>query len=419
MSPRRTRHSAIGVLDIGSAKIAAAVIVVEQPLDGSPHALRVAGIGMQKSRGVKAGLLTDLDAAEDAVRGAVAQAEKAAGLGIDSVAVTVSCGRLGSSYFTARAETASGVVQPADMARALDGAKAYAERNGRMLVHLNTLGYGLDGFATAVDPRGLAGRTLTARMHAVTADEMPLRNILLLLERCHLGCDGLIATPYASGFAVTTPEERALGVIAIDLGAGTSSASVFADGRLIATEVVPIGAQHITFDIAKTLQAPLGEAERIKTLYGTLVSAQSDQHDTFSYALSGEEEGATFDATRAQLTAIIRPRVAQTLGALRERLMSGGRWQQAQQFVLTGGGSQLIGAAEFASSTYGQRVRLGRPGGMAGVPTSTASGPLAAVLGLGLASRESSVAVEASGYGRGGGESGYLGRVGSWLRNGF
>lgn len=423
MSPRRVRQSTLGLLDIGSAKIAAAVIVVDQDRVDGANGLRVAGLGMQKSRGVKSGLLNDLDAAEDAVRAAVAQAERAAGLGIDSVAVSVSCGQLASSYFTARADVEAGVVRDADIARAFSGGRAYAERNGRMLVHLNALGYGLDGAMTQSHPRGLAGRNLAARMHAVTADEMPLRNLLMLIERCHLQCDGLIAAPYASGLAVTTAEERALGVIAIDMGAGTTSSAVFADGRLVATDVVPVGAQHITIDIAKALQTPLGEAERIKTLYGTLISAQSDQNETFSYTLSGEEEGATYDATRAQLTAIIRPRIAHTLETIVERLRARGQWAQCQQIVLTGGGSQLIGCANFASSIFGCRARLGRPGGLSGVPSSGATGPIAAVLGLGLALHEGSVVGEtgdvigASSFGKG--ESGYLGRVGSWLRAGF
>ena len=137
--------------------------------------------------------------------------------------MSVSCGRLKSTHFAANAEIESGVVTDHDIARMLDGGRAYAEREGRTLIHMNRLGFRLDGAEGMRDPKGLAGRQLSAHLHAVTADEAPLRNLLLLIERCYLGCDGLIATPYASALATTTEEERALGVTVIDFGAGTTS----------------------------------------------------------------------------------------------------------------------------------------------------------------------------------------------------
>ena len=409
----RRSQDIFGILDIGTSKVAAAVVVA------SPGAApSIAGLGMQRSKGVKAGVLTDLDEAEMAVRSAISQAERAAGVTLDSVSVTVSCGRIKSTHFAANADIASGVVSDDDIDKMLDGGRAYAERDGRTLLHMNRLGFRLDGAEGVRDPRGLAARHLTAHLHAVTADEAPLRNLLLLIERCYLGCDGLVATPYASALATTTEEERAVGVTCIDFGAGTTSISMFADGRFAGAEVIPVGSQHITFDIAKTLQTPLSEAERIKTLYGTLVSAQSDEHESFSYPLTGDDDGASYQTTKARLTDIIRPRVAQILGLARERLAQNGASAYAgDKVVLTGGASQLLGYSEFTANALGRPARLGRPGAMAGLPDSITGPQFAALAGLCYAARQS--AGELGGRRERQGTQGYLGRVGSWLRAGF
>lgn len=411
-----------GLLDIGTAKVSAAVLVRDPKSPtaiGSSPAVKVAGLGVHRSKGVKAGVLTDLDDAELAVRAAISQAERAAGVTLESVIVSVSCGRLKSQHFAAGAEIEGGTVGEDDIARVLSGARAYAERDGRTLIHMNRIGFRLDGAQGIRDPAGLAARRMFADMHAVTADEAPVRNLLLLIERCYLACDGLVATPYASALAVTTEEERQLGVTCIDFGAGTASAAIFAEGRFIGAEVVPVGSQHITFDIARALQTPLEEAERIKTLYGTLLSAQSDEHETFSYPLAGEEDGAVYQTNKARLGDIIRPRVAQILSLVRERLAQNGASAYAgDKVVLTGGAAQLLGIAEFAANEFGQAVRIGRPLILPGLPQAIAGPQFAALTGLALAAdsglEEFSPYRDRDAFGQG-----YLGRVGSWLKSGF
>ena len=411
-----------GLLDIGTSKIAAAVLAVDPKAavsadDGSQA--KIIGLGMHRSKGVKAGVLTDLDEAETAVRAAIGQAERAAGVTLESVIVTVASGRLKSHHFAAGAEIESGKVRDDDVARVMAGGRSFAERDGRMLVHMNRLGFRLDGSNGVRDPRGLAARHLAADLHAVTADEAPLRNLLLLIERCYLACDGLVATPYASALAVTTEEERQIGVTCIDLGAGTASIALFADGRFIGADVIPVGSQHITFDIARALQTPLAEAERIKTLYGTLVSAQSDEHESFSFSLAGEEDGATYQTSKARLTEIIRPRVAQILSLVSERLAQNGASAFAgDKVVLTGGASQMLGLAEFTANELGKPVRVGKPGVIAGLPQAIAGPQFSSLAGLVSAARtglgEFSSHRERDAFGQG-----YLGRVGSWLKAGF
>ena len=374
---------------------------------------------MQKSKGVKAGVLTDLDAAEDAVRAAISQAEQAAGVNIGSVSVAISAGRLGSKHFAANADIGSGVVSDSDVQRMMDGGRAFAERDGRMLIHMNRLGFRLDGTEGVLDPRGLAARKLSAHLHAVTADEAPLRNLLLLIERAHLACDGLGCCAVCQ-CACRDDGRRARAWCYNNRFRRRHNDNRHFRGRaFVGADVVPVGSQHVTFDIAKTLQTPLVEAERIKTLYGTMVTAQSDEHEAFTYPLAGEEDGATYQTTKARLTDIIRPRVAQILGLVRERLAENGASAYAgEKIVVTGGASQLLGISEFVANQMGRPVRIGRPIAMPELPEAFSGPQFATIAGLAIAS-----VAQDTGFGsyrdRGDPARGYLGRVSSWLKAGF
>jgi cell division protein FtsA len=188
---------------------------------------------------------------------------------------------------------------------------------------------------------------------------------------------------------------------------------------LLGCDVVPVGAQHITYDIAKTLQTPLAEAERIKNLYGTLVRAQSDEHESFSYPITGEDDGADYNATKARLADIIRPRAGQILNLVHERLVQNPTSRYAgDKVVLTGGASQLLGLSEFAATALGRQVRLGRPQQALGLSESLSGPQFTALTGLAAAVARSDREFHRQ-PGHGVAHQGYLGRVGSWLKAGF
>ena len=421
MVERRT-YRTFGLLDIGTSKTVAAVVVSEYVTGDSKLSLRLAGLGMQRSKGVKAGVLTDLDEAESVVRGVISQAERAAGISVDGFTLSVSAGRISSVHCTARTDVEAGSISNEDLARLMSAGESYVQRNGRTLLHLNHLGYEVDGAPGVRDPLGLSARRLSAGLHAVTADEAPLRNLLILIDRCYASCEGLVATSYASALSVTTPEERQFGGTCIDFGAGTTSIALFVDGRFAGTDVIPVGSQHITYDIAKALQTPLAEAERIKTLYGTLLNAQSDEHESFSYPIAGEEEDdGSCETSKARLTDIIRPRVHQIMGLVRERLaLNAASPYVGDKVVLTGGASQLIGLAGFVANEFGRSVRVGRPADLPGLTASLSGPQLATLLGLTIvAARGDSELNINMAHGRKTATQGYLGRVGTWLKQGF
>ncbi len=413
----------VGVLDIGSVKTTCLIAAIgpwTSERSGGQDRMRVVGVAQQRSHGVTAGVITDLDRAEQVTRATIAQAEAMAGVTLDDIAVSVSCGQLVSQNFRASADVASGIVDDDDLARLHGAGRGYAKQEGRSLIHLNHRGYRIDGSESIVDPRGMAAKRIMADWHAVTADDAPIQNLLLMIERCYLRVSHMFAAPYASGLATTTEEERQLGITCIDLGGGTTTLSVFSDGAFLFTDSLAMGANHITFDIARALQTPLAEAERIKALYGSVISAQSDEHETFSYPLVGGEDGDVNQTTKAQLSEIIRQRFEGLAKRIDTRVSEAGvRPYAGDQIVITGGGSQLVGAGTYLSQVLGRRVRIANPVALSGLPQVMTSPAFATVVGL-LEARASDLHSSATARRpKVRSSKSYIDRVGSWLKQGF
>lgn len=418
-SPVRT----IGAVDIGSSKTVC-LIAAFGPWSGGKAGqqdqLRIVGVAQQRSHGVTAGVITDLDKAEQVTRATIAEAEAMAGVTLDDIIVSVSGGQLVSRNFRATTDVAEGLIDDDALDRLHRAGRTYAKKDGRSVVHLNNHGYRIDGADHVVDPRGMAAKRLTVDWHAVTADDAPIQNLLLMIERAYLSASHMYVAPYASGLATTTDEERQLGVTCIDFGGGTTTLSVFTDGKFMFTDSIPVGANHITFDIARALQTPLAEAERIKALYGSVIRAQSDQHESFSYALVGEDDGDVNQTTKAHLSDIIRHRFFDLANRLSERLQEAGIEPYAgDQIIITGGGSQLVGAGALVSQVFNRRVRVAGPTAVSGLPHVMTMPAFATAVGL-LQARSNELASGIRPDRKIRNQSGtYMNRLGTWLKQGF
>ncbi|MGI9480039.1 MAG: cell division protein FtsA [Hyphomicrobiaceae bacterium] len=414
------RPEVVGLLDIGSAKVCCAIVERSWPAGfNAPPALRVLGVGHQRARGVKAGLVVHLDQAESAVRAAVGQAERMADVTLEEVIATVSCGRLKSAHLTAHADLEFGFVGAQDLERLTNAASEFAAREDRGLVHMNPVAYILDGQSGVRQPLGLAGQRIAANWHAVTADFKPLRNLSLLIERAFLGVRQFVPSSLAAALSATTSDERRLGVTCVNIGAGVIEIAAFNDGQFLFTDTIPIGGSHLTYDIARILTTPLAEAERIKTLYGTLVGARSDENELIHYALAGEMEGEAYQTTRAEVCRILYPRVESQLRMLRERLNQSDRnARPGPNVVVTGGGSQMIGFVDMAVRKLDRPVRIGNTPSVAGLPASACSPAFSAVIGLAsvppTAVSQSYQALPSRVSG-----GSYLDRMEQWLRESF
>ncbi len=423
---RSNQGQILTVLDIGTKKVSCLIARVDtvkssDGKSGMTNEIHVIGFGHQASSGIRSGFVRDLAAAEHSVRAAVSQAEDMAGMEVKNVLLSVACGGISSLNFTASVNIAGNAVRKQELDRAIQVGEEYAERDGRQVLHLFPISYLLDGQAGVRDPLGMVGDKLSVDLHAVTADTQPLRNLCLVVERCHLTIQGLVAAPYASGLAAVAEDEARLGVTCIDIGGWTTNLSVFVEGHFVYADTIAMGGEQVTNDIADALSTSLPEAERIKTFYGGLLSASSDSHELIAYQKVGEDFSTNNRITRAQLVDLIRPRMEEILITITERLEKSGMGELAgHRVVLTGGGSQMPGVAQFSASLLGKAVRIGRPCRVEGLPDIAHNPSFSASVGLLMypmqphafmwAVRQSPVVKTGTGY---------FSRIGEWIRESF
>lgn len=369
-------------LDVGSSKVGCFIAKTDQTIAGPRP--RMVGVGHQSSRGVRGGAVVDMDAAVDAIRGAVEQAERMAGQAVTSVSVTLSSGQPTSTRLAAEIDLPNREVQERDLRRLLDGAMSEFHAEDRMILHAIPLAWSVDDHRGIRDPRGMYGRTLGVEVHVITAAIGPLRNLLTCVERCHLDLKGVVATPYASSLSALGDDEVKLGATLIDMGAGATSAAVFADGALLHIDAVPVGGAHVTADVARGLSTPLSAAERLKILYGSALDSPDDDQQMIEVpSVVGEEGHAYGSAPRSLLNSIIRPRVEETFELIRDRLEAAGVEDAGgRRMVLTGGASQLPGASELAARIFGKQVRVAGPSGITGLGDAVSGPAFSAVAGV-------------------------------------
>ena len=371
VSPRRT--AVVVALDVGTSKITCLIARLRPNAQGEAlrrrsHSIEILGFSHAISQGIKGGAVVDLAEAEVAVRNAIALAERSAKVQVDGIVLSLSAGRIGSERLAAEIDVQGGSVSDHDIARALQAGYRSAASEGRVLLHALPIGFSLDGTNGVREPRGMLARRFGLDMHLATADLGACRNLMLVIERCHLDIEAMVASAYASGLSTLADDEADVGAAVIDFGAGTTTLAVFGDGRFVHADGFALGGNHVTMDLARGLSIGLQSAERIKTLYGSVMAGGSDDRDLIALpAVRGED--APGSVSRAMLTNIIRPRVEEILEMVRDRLATSPFSAEPRgRIVLTGGGSLLTGLADLAGRILGRPVALGRPLGVAGMP---------------------------------------------------
>jgi cell division protein FtsA len=372
---------------------------------------------------VRAGGVIDVDDAERAVRVAVDAAERMAQTAISEVFVAVCGGRPLSQTHTAAVAIRSGEVGYGDIDAAVGAAAATIDAGRRTILHLTPAQFQLDGVRGIKAPLGMFGEHLGVELNAVTVDRAAIRNLALVVERCHLSLAGTAISPYAAARAALAEDETALGVTLIDMGGATTGLSVFQDGQLVYADVIPIGGQHITNDIARGLSTTVAHAERMKTLWGSAMASVLDEREMIAVPALGERGVDTVHKVpKSMLTGIIRPRIEETFELVRERLCRAGCDHPGpRRFVLTGGASQLTGLREAAGPLLDGQIRIGLPHHIAGMPEVACSPGFAVATGLLLYAlrpdRHCSIPKSLQGNTINGG--GYMRRVGRWIAESF
>lgn len=373
-------NSLITALDIGSWKVSA--LIAERLPSGD---IQVLGTGQRESRGVRRGYVADMAMTELAVREAVEQAERIAGINIEDVWVSFSSGGLISDIASVEVEMGGHRIEQDDIDELLAAGRNSLDPDGRMILHAQPTLYTLDGLQGVKKPLGLHADTLGVDIHVVLADGSPVRNLDLCVRSAHLEVKSIIASPVATGMSCLSEEERELGVALVEFGAGVTNVSLFAGGVLVGLTSLPFGAADITDDIASTFGTRRDQAERMKCFYGSATTSPRDNHDMIDVApmSADEESGEVNRITRAQLIEVIRARLEHLMGEVAAALKGlGFGGPVGRQVVLTGGGAELKGIADYAQSALGRSVRVGRPRGLVGLPDAHSGPGFATLAGL-------------------------------------
>lgn len=371
----------IAALDIGSSKVAALIAVSDGE---SPP--RVIGTGQRACTGLRQGLVADLERTESAIRAAMEQAERNAGVTVENVVVSVSAGGLDSEIVSVEVDIGGQRIERGDIDHVLSEGRAQLDAGGRTILHAQPALYTLDETTRVMNPLGLHADRLGVDIHIITADTPPVRNLDQCVRTADLGVQTIVASPIAAGLACLAPEERELGVALVEIGAGVTNVAVHVRGMLVGLSVIPMGSEDITADIASTFSTRRIHAERLKTLYGSATTSPRDNHDMIEILpISEDDDIEPTRVPRAQIVAVIRDRLDMLFSDVGERLNEMGfKGPRGRQMVLTGGGAELKCIADFAQGLLGRHCRVGRPRGLVGLPEAQIGSAFSTLTGLAL-----------------------------------
>lgn len=366
-----------GAVNIGSFRISAMIMGVSETGE-----MVVLGSGHRQAQGIHRGFVTDTTAATYAIRNAVERAEENAGARVQSV--WIGCAGAGLTSRVTKVEVPIGGrrIEEEDIEHLLLAANANLEPDGRMVLHAQPAHYTLDGAHGVANPKGLHAERLGVDIHVMLAEGAPVRNLKDAVENAHLAVESVVAAPIAAGFACLTPEERELGTAMIELGGDVTNVGVFKNGMLIGLTSIALGSGDITDAVASAFGIRRFQAERLKCLAGSAIASPSDHREMVPVNAPGDGVSEDHKVNRAELISVITEQLARLTDeagrALKELDFNGARGQ----VVLTGGGAQLAGVAEFMQGALGRPVRVGKPPELRGLPDSMRNPGFVTLAGL-------------------------------------
>src|SRR6204780_3383695 len=411
MAKRTDRNLLVG-LDIGTSKVVA--IVGEIKADGQ---LEIIGIGSHPSRGLKKGVVVNIESTVQSIQRAVEEAELMAGCVIHSVFAGIA----GSHVRSLNSHGVVGVrdkeVSHGDVEHVIDAAKAVAIPADQKILHVLPQEFIVDGQEGIRDPIGMSGGGLEAKVHIVTGADSAAQNIIKCVQRCGLVVEDIVLEQLASSFAVLTEDEKELGVCLVDVGGGTTDIAVFGNGAIRHTAVIPIAGDQVTNDIAVSMRTPTQYAEDIKIRYACALSQLANPDESIEVPSVGDRPSRRLP--RQTLAEIVEPRYEELFNLIREELRRSGFEEViAAGIVLTGGSARMEGAIELAEEDFHVPGRLGLPGHVKGL-SGVGDNPIdPAGVGLLLYARENSAAAWGA-PALGGNVAGVFERMKSWFKGNF
>jgi cell division protein FtsA len=353
--PKKTEQRLLVGLDIGTSKVVA--IVGELQDDGS---VEVIGFGMHPSRGLKKGVVVNIESTVNSIQRAVEEAELMAGCEIHAVYTGIAGSHVRSLNSHGIVAIRDREVTRSDVDRVIDAARAVAIPADQKILHVLPQEYIIDGQEGIREPIGMSGVRLEARVHMVTGAASAAQNIVKCVQRCGLEVEDIVLEQLASSHAVLTEDEKELGVALVDIGGGTTDIAVFNSGAIRHTAVIPIAGDQVTNDIAISLRTPTQYAEEIKIRYACALSQLAAADETIEVPSVGDRPSRRL--ARQTLAEVVEPRYEELFALIRDELRrSGFEEMVAAGVVLTGGSAKMEGAVELAEEVFHMPVRLGLP----------------------------------------------------------
>ncbi|NBB83338.1 MAG: cell division protein FtsA [Alphaproteobacteria bacterium] len=403
MARRNEKNLVVG-LDIGTAKIAALVGEIK-----ADDTIEIVGIGTHPSRGLKKGVVVDIESTVQSIQRAIEEAELMAGCEIHSVHAGIGGSHIRSLNSHGITAIKEHEVNQADVDRVIDAARAVAIPADQKILHILPQQFVIDDQEGIREPIGMCGVRLEAKVHMVTGAVSAAQNVIKCIRRCGLEVDDLVIGQLSSSFAVLGDDEKELGVCLVDIGAGTTDLAVFTHGAIQHTTVIPIAGDQVTNDIAVALRTPTQHAEAIKLQHGCALSSKGGQEDIEVPSIG---ERPPRQLSRQTLAEVIEPRYEELLTLLQGELRrSGFEDLIAGGVVLTGGAAKMDGLVDLAEEVFHMPVRLGLPQSIAGLEETIADPAYSTGAGLLIYAREHRFAAGAEQQG-----GGLWNRVRHWLR---
>ena len=398
-----------GAVNVGSFRISAMIMGLSETGE-----MIVLGSGNRASQGIKRGYVTDMAAATYAIRDAVERAEKNAGTSISSVWVGCSGAGLASRLAKVEIDIGGRRIEEDDIEHLLVAARDSIQPDGRMVLHAQPAHYTLDGAHGVANPRGLHAERLGVDVHVMLADGAPVRNLIEAVQNAHLDVEAVVAAPIAAGHACLSPEERELGTALVEIGGEVTNVALYAGGMLLGLTAIPFGSSDITDAIASTFGIRRFQAQRLKSRYGSAIASPSDYKDMVP--VNGPDESANAQGgdekpgplargadeqnrvPRAELVSVITEQLSRLTDEVGRALKTMGfAGAKGGQVVVTGGGAELAGLAEFLQSALGRPVRIGKPPALRGLGEANATPGFVTLAGLCLYAADDPVDIRSVG----------------------
>lgn len=348
-------------LDIGTSKVVAIVGMITQ--DG---AIEIVGLGSSASRGLKKGVVVNIDSTVQSIQRAIEEAELMSGCDIHSVQVGIAGSHIQGQNSHGIVAIKDKEVVDADIDRVIDAARALAIPSDQRILHILPQEYLIDNQDGIKDPLGMSGVRLEARVHVITAAINAVQNIEKCVRRCGLQIDQIILEQLASSYAVLTEDEKELGVCLVDIGGGTTDIAIFTEGAIRHTSVLPIAGDQVTNDIAMAFATPTLHAEDIKIKYACALAQLASENETIQVPSVGDRPSRSL--TRQALAEVVEPRYEELFNLIQAEIRRSGFEDLIPSgIVLTGGTAKMEGAVDLAEEIFHSPVRLASPQNVTGM----------------------------------------------------